>query len=685
MDTRYVLCVWKGRFWPAKVLSRPSVSPQQKRKRALSLEVQILSVDEKVRVKKTKMKTLKESMIESISTSLAAQPEPSAPEEEEMAYICAITMAWDLLHKNGNVTPARVTGDPESKTQSPRRLQKQHRRRCQEPSRGLRRSVRKRKSSKSPVVPSEREDGPYGDKPQVCTPIARIPSEMQTESSQSPGVHPNFPSLSEDDHEKEGKEKGDASKVMSLPCTVEEVGVDVRGGCVLPSFTPGFILTVPKALEEGAHNTCPKSLAVSPERATSSVNVDPGEGTCNSGSEGAAASSNAPNLSLCNSFRLANSKRKLQAPGCEEEWQESQPSAGSKAIKPTNAIKEGGGKEAGQLTSMAFPEELCPIERGMLVWFKFQNHPFWPAVVTSVSPTEQTARVLLIEANMHCEKSGIQVPLRRLKHLDYNGKEKLMKRASKVYGESVNWCFSLISSYREGLVRGSFVGSFLDYYAADLSYPMRKAIQEGDLQMDFPKVNYSDLEDSEEETPVAAKRHCKRILPDRMRAARDRANQKLVDFIVKTKGADPHLLDIVKGRKESKWLESFLNSERYVICVETYLEDDNQLDAVVRHLREIYRHIDKRALALTRDDPVSFLLEVLLPEAIICSIATVDGLDYKEAEAKYRQGPPVHYREKELFDKKILKKIRKRSAERNKAKLYPCAQQGIGQTSQSHH
>ncbi|XP_010861070.1 PREDICTED: PWWP domain-containing protein MUM1L1-like [Bison bison bison] len=621
-------------------------------------------------------------MIESISTSLAAQPEPIAPEEEEMAYICAITMAWDVLNKNGNFTPARVAGDPESKMQSPRRLQKQHCRRCQKPKRGLRRSVRKSKSSKSPVVPSEREDGPYGDKPQVCTPIAPIPTEMQTESPQSSGVHPSFLSLSEDDREKEGKEKQDASKVMSLPCTVKEVGVDVRGERVLPSLTPGFILTVPKAPEEGVHNTCPKSLAVSPERATSSVNVDPEEGTCNSGSEGAEASSNASNLGLRYSLCLANRKRKLQAPGCEEEQQESQPSAGSKAIKPTGAIKKGGGKEVGQLTSMACPEELCPIERGMLVWFKFQNHPFWPAVVKSVSPTEQTARVLLIEANMHCEKSGIQVPLRRLKHLDYNGKEKLMKRASKVYGASVNWCFSLISSYREGLVRGSFVGSFLDYYAADISYPMRKAIQEGDLQMDFPKVNYSDLEDSEEETP---QRHCKRILPDRMRAAWDRANEKLVDFIVNRKGADPHLLDIVKGRKESKWLESFRNSERYVICVETYLEDDDQLDAVVRHLQEIYKHIDKKALALTRDDPVSFLLEVLLPEAIICSIATMDGLDYKEAEAKYRQGPPVRYREKELFDKKILKKIKKRSAERYKAKLSPCAQQGIGQASQPHH
>ncbi|KAB0338258.1 hypothetical protein FD755_025300 [Muntiacus reevesi] len=615
MDVKYVLCVWKGHFWPAKVLSRPRASAQQKRKKVLSLEVQIHSVDEKIRVKRTKIKTLKLSMIESIATSLAAQPEPSTPEEEEMTYICAITMAWDLLSKNGNYTSARDVGDPESKMQSPRRLQKQHHRSCQEPNQGLRRSVRKRKSSKSPVVPSEREDAPYGDKSQVCTLVALIPSNMQTESSQSPRVQPNFPSLSEDDHEKEGKGKGDASKVTSLPCE-----------CVLPSLTPGFIPTVPKALEEGAHNTCQKFLAVYPEHATSSGNVDPGEGTCNSSLEGSAASCSAPNLSLCYSLHLANRKRKLQAPGCEED-----------------AIKKGGGKEAGELTSMVFPGEPCPIERGMLVWFKFQNHPFWPAVVKSVSPTQQNARVLLIEANMNCEKSGIQVPLRRLKHLDYTGKERLMKRANKVYGESVNWCFSLISSYREGLVCGSFVDSFLDYYTADISYPMRKAIQEGDLQMDFPKLNYSDL-------------HCKRILPDRMRAARDRANQKLVDFIVKRKGADSHLLDIVKGRKESKWLESFRNSERYVICVETYLEDDDQLDVVVSHLREIYKHIDKKELALMRDDPVSFLLEVLLPEAMICSVATVDGLDNKEAEAKYLQGPPVYYQEKELLDKKILKK-----------------------------
>lgn len=131
-----------------------------------------------------------------------------------------------------------------------------------------------------------------------------------------------------------------------------------------------------------------------------------------------------------------------------------------------------------------------------------------------------------------------------------------------------------ISHYREGLGQGSSAGCFLDYYAADINYPIRKAIHEWVVESDFPKVNYTNLEDSEEETSLGGKTPCKKILPDWTRAACDRANQKLVDFIVKRKGANDHLLDIVKGRKQSRWLASFLNSGRYVICTETYLQDE---------------------------------------------------------------------------------------------------------------
>ncbi|EPY90220.1 PWWP domain-containing protein MUM1L1-like protein [Camelus ferus] len=666
MDAEYVLCNWKGHFWPAKVLSRSKTSAGNKRERAFPLEVQILSVDENVKVKSTDIKALNESQIESITSSLAAPSKTSVPPGEEVAYRSALTAAQELLNQRANLGPVRASGAPESTTRSPRGPKKRPRKKYQKPRRHFLRSPRKRENPKSPLVRrSKREDAPDHDKLQVHTTIGCIPRERQTEPSGSSSMCPNFPPLPEDDHKKEGREESDTSRVMSLPCTVREEGTGAEGGGVLPSLPPGFLPTVRMAREV----FCAQALAVSAEGATfSGTAKDPGQGTWNPGLEGEAAASSGPKPRLRYSLRLASRKRKLQVPEFEGGLQESQPSVDSEASSPTSAAEKGVGEATGQPPSLASPQEPSPIERGMMVWFKFQNHPFWPAVVKSVSQTEQTARVLLIEANMHSERSGIRVPLRRLKHLDCKGKERLVKRAGKLYGQGVNWCFSLISHYREGLGRGTFAGSFLDYYAADVSYPMRKAIQEGDLEIEFPKVNYADLEDSEEETSLGGKRPCKKILPDRMRAAWDRANQKLVDFIVKRKGADHHLLDIVKGRKQSRWLTSYLNSNRYVICVETYLEDEDQLDAVVGHLQEIYKQVDKKVLALTRDDKVSFVLEVLLPEAIICSLAALDGLDYKEAEAKYLRGPPVHYREKELFDENILKEMRRRSARRSRVK-----------------
>ncbi|XP_074179973.1 PWWP domain-containing DNA repair factor 4 [Rhinolophus sinicus] len=662
MDSEYVLCNWKGRFWPAKVLSRSRTSPKTKRKQACSLQVEILSVCKKIQVKNRDVKILNESQIESTASSLVAQSKASFSPGEEVAYRSALTMALEILKERAKLGQARASDDPEATAQSQTGPQKQSRRKYQKTKGNSPRHLRKRENPKSLLLPSGGEDTPDGDKEQVHTSISPVPKKSKAKSSQSSSVGPNFPSLSEDDRKKEGKGKRVTSGVPCQRCTVEE-SAGAKGGGVLPSRPPGFIASVPKALKAEACGTRPKTLAVSSECSTFSGNgKDPAQGAWKPESEGMAASSSDPKLRLPDSRHSASRKRKLKVPDQEKRQQEPQPLVGSKASHPTTAVKKKGTKEAARATSMAFPQEPCPITRGTMVWFKFQSHPYWPAVVKSVNHTEQTARVVLIEENMHREKRGIQVPLRRLKHLDCKEKEKLIKRAGRVYEQSVNWCFSLISHYREGLHRGSFRGSFLDYYAADISYPMRKDIQEGNLYLDFPKVNYADLEDSEESSPDGKPR--RKLLPDRMRAAWDRVNRKLVDFIVKTKGADHHLLDIVKGRKESRWLASFLKSERYVICVETYLEDEDQLDVVVKHLQEIYKQIDKNKLGLTRDDKVSFVLEVLLPEAIICSIAALDGVGYKEAEEKYLRGPPVHSREKDLFDRNILKTVRKRGRAR---------------------
>ena len=94
MDAEYVLCNWKDHLWPARVLSRSGVSPRNKRKGALSLEVEILSVDEKIKVKSTDVKILNESQIESITSLLTAQSKASVPAGQEVPYRNALSVAF---------------------------------------------------------------------------------------------------------------------------------------------------------------------------------------------------------------------------------------------------------------------------------------------------------------------------------------------------------------------------------------------------------------------------------------------------------------------------------------------------------------------------------------------------------------------------------------------------------------
>uniref|UniRef100_A0A8C5ZGD7 PWWP domain-containing protein n=1 Tax=Marmota marmota marmota TaxID=9994 RepID=A0A8C5ZGD7_MARMA len=70
MEAEYVLCNWKDQLWPAKVLTRSETSSDSKRQKAISLEVQILSLDEKIEVDITETKILEKSQVEAIASSL---------------------------------------------------------------------------------------------------------------------------------------------------------------------------------------------------------------------------------------------------------------------------------------------------------------------------------------------------------------------------------------------------------------------------------------------------------------------------------------------------------------------------------------------------------------------------------------------------------------------------------------
>ncbi|XP_029785832.1 PWWP domain-containing DNA repair factor 3B [Suricata suricatta] len=679
MDAEYVLCNWKDQLWPAKVLSRSETSSNNKRKKTFSLEVQILSLDEKIKVESTETKALNKSQIEAIASSLAAQSEVSSPPGEETAYARSLKVALDILNERIDLSQATSSDDEATTTLSQNDPQKLSdsppHKKYRKHEIDLSECLEENENATSSLVSLENNDSLYDDKSQVHATIDTLPNEMETESSENFSWYQSFPSLSEDDDEKESKKNIDISTVMPLHSTIKEEDVYVKDEKFTPTM-PLDTFTEPKALKEEAEDIFPETQAISSESSTLSENIeDPGEGPSNTcsdisqnqpvESEASATTSPRPcswecqvSFSASNNVLdyspLVNNERNPQRLDFEELGEDLQASDMSVHLnRIENSIVDDNEQDE-ELPRFVFNYQPRPFETGMIVWFKYQKYPFWPAVVKSIRRKERKASVLFVEANMNPEKRGIRVTFRRLKKFDCKEKQALVDKAREEYSESIDWCISLICDYRVRLGCGSFAGSFLEYYAADISYPIRKLIKQDTFRNLFPKLHNENPVEQMAVTSQTKKMSFQKILPDRMKAARDRANKNLVDFIVNAKGTENHLLAILKGTKRSRWLKSFLNANRFTPCIETYFEDEDQLDEVVKYLQEVYKQIDERMLTLIRDDKIKFILEVLLPEAIIYSISAVDGLDYKAAEAKYLKGPSLGYRERELFDAKIL-------------------------------
>lgn len=680
MDTEYVLCNWKDQLWPAKVLSKSETSSNNKRKKTFSLEVQILLLGEKIQVESTETKILNKSQIEVIASSLAAQSEGSDPSREETVYARSLKVALDILNKKTNLNQASSSDEEEATTPCqnvpPELSDSPPRKKCREHEGHLSKCLEEGENPASMAVSSESDDSLYDDKSRVHTTIGTISSETETKSSQNSSCHPTSLSLSED--EKENKEKIDITTIMPLHSTIKEEDTYVKEEKFTPTW-PSDFFTVPKSVKKE-----PETLAPSSERYASSENTeDPGEGPSNLRSDTGhnqppeesemvavasprhcewepQASFSASNYGLDYSHLLSNNERNFQRLDFEEIEEVLQASGKSGHLNLIDASVLDNSEEDEELPPLVFNYVPRSFETGMIVWFKYQKYPFWPAVVKSIRRKDKKASVLFVESHMSPEKRGIRVPFRRLKKFDCKEKQELVDKAREDYRESIDWCISLICDYRVRLGCGSFAGSFFEYYAADISFPIRKTIRQSTFRDLFPKLRDVGSREQTAVTSMTNKTSLQKLLPDRMKSARDRANKNLVNFIVNEKGTEKHLLDILKGTKRSRWLNSFFNAKKFAPCIETYFEDEDQLDEVVKYLQEIYTQVDEKMLALIRDDKVKFILEVLLPEAIICSISGVDGLDYKEAEAKYLKGPCLGYRERELFDAKIIYEKRRR-------------------------
>ncbi|XP_063737067.1 PWWP domain-containing DNA repair factor 3B-like isoform X2 [Eleginops maclovinus] len=308
------------------------------------------------------------------------------------------------------------------------------------------------------------------------------------------------------------------------------------------------------------------------------------------------------------------------------------------------------------------------ITGGAFVWHKYKRYPFWPAWVKSVNRKQKKASIIFIDDPLIHEKKGFAVTLKTLKPFGSEEHHELVCKSKEKYDAAIEWCLELISDYRIKIACGTFSGSFIEYFAHDMSYPVRrkypKAASErltiSSESTDVIKVPCEDDSFSEQHGEVSTS--LKRLLPDRSHAAHNRANEKLVHFIVKQRMVEGHLLSVISGKQPSRWLRSFLSASRRRV-VNVYLEDDQQLDQVYGYLKDLYTTAGATAPCLPEMESmqlVSFVLDVLLPEAIIYAIAGLDNVPVKKAEEKYIKGRCISKREKQEFDLMIERHMTKK-------------------------
>ncbi|XP_040057232.2 PWWP domain-containing DNA repair factor 3B [Gasterosteus aculeatus] len=341
---------------------------------------------------------------------------------------------------------------------------------------------------------------------------------------------------------------------------------------------------------------------------------------------------------------------------------------------PSLSFQEDEGSEEDELPSFLMQVDKKPpsFAPGAFVWHKMRNHPFWPALVKSVNRKQKKASIMFIDEREIHKKKGFTVVLKTLKPFDCEEANELQCKAKEKYDTAIDWALELITDYRIRIACGSFSGSFLEYFAHDMSYPVRrkypKAASErltisSDEGMEARDEDHTEDGCSEQHEDVC--RSSKRLLPDRTHAAHNRANEKLVHFIVKQRMVDQRLLAVISGQQQSRWFRSFLSASRRRV-VNIYLEDDQQLDQVYWYLNELYANARASAsaplLAKMRSmERVPFVLDVLLPEAIIHAIAGVDNVPVKKAEEKYLRGRCISNRERQEFDLMIEQQMRKKS------------------------
>ncbi|OWK63304.1 PWWP domain-containing protein MUM1 [Lonchura striata] len=668
-DQEFILCKWKRRLWPAKVLCKPGAarsSPIAATKK-MGFKAEILGLEKQVSVSSANVVPLTEKQINAIASTLEQNTSMSEA-VEELQYCRSLKIALDILHQTDSCSEMSPAEEPNPEFSREKSAPPT-------PSHGFLLRSRSRKSEPEVVKRKRKPQNNCGlkDESQARSQGGSVAPEGKSDwkwhkpcrGKSSPKWGMESPvSQRLEELSKKGKED-----VGMIPPRIKQQWLLRRGFPLSPLNLAPWNLPERQELSLGERSWIPAvKLPRMNWRKAFTARVRAWQSSWMGGERqrlentwmgqvwpqaqtGNAGTTLDPHLGLLVPS-LSLRRRKTTIP---HTWLGIKPLTPRKmkgwnplGCLPGEFLRRASlhsrplsNEEEENLPSVLSYREPEFFEEDVLVWCKRRRYPHWPAVVKAVKRKHQRACVLFIDGTINEKKKGFSVSLKSLKHFDCGEKQELIERAKENYSRETDWCLQLILDYRVRVGCHSFAGSFLEYFAADISYPMRKEGCQSVVQMAF--LNTGEEGAGQSSSDTSPQKPPRRLLPDRTRAAMERENKKLVEFIVKTKGAEEHLLGILKSGKQSRWLKKFLNSSRYVTCVKSYLEDEEQLD-LVDLLKEVYKKMDTKNLHQILGDGIRFILDVLLPEAIICAIAAMDNIDYEKAEEKYIKGPPVSKR-----------------------------------------
>ncbi|XP_057709846.1 PWWP domain-containing DNA repair factor 3B isoform X2 [Corythoichthys intestinalis] len=346
-------------------------------------------------------------------------------------------------------------------------------------------------------------------------------------------------------------------------------------------------------------------------------------------------------------------------------------------LSPLSLQEDEKSDEDEELPSFLTQSRSPSISDGEFVWCKYRHFPKWPALVKRINHKAKKASIVYIDKPSILQKKGCVVPLKSLTPFDFKGAKELPSEAKEEqYAPLLQWSLDVIFHYEMHIAINTFSGSFIEYFAHDTSYPVRRkypqAVSEKLLTNAsdsvikeenhcIPVYTIEDYETQEQPINFAEQEqpraYAKRILPDRTQAAYNRANEKFVDYIVKQRKVEEHLKAVIRGQVQSKWLHLFQKkSKSNSSPIVYYLQDGTQLEKVYRYLSKLYKKTVNTTPcqpALNSIQRLLFVPDVLLHEAMTYAIAGLDNVSVTKAEEKYLEKRCLSNRERQAYDRMI--------------------------------